>query len=60
MPDLNEKVKYSKTRLLNQHILGPQFENQDDMVKWMTAVQAKDFLSSLWAIGIRVKNACNI
>jgi hypothetical protein len=28
------------------------------MVKWMTAVQAQDFLSSLWAIGIRVKNAC--
>ena len=27
------------------------------MVRWMTAVQAQDFLSSLWAIGIRVKNA---
>jgi hypothetical protein len=24
----------------------------------MTAVQAQDFLSSLWAIGIRVKNSC--
>jgi len=45
-------------RLLNQHILGSQFEKPDDVVRWMTAVQAQDFLSSLWAIGIRVKNSC--
>ena len=44
-------------RLLNQHILGPQFGKPDDIVRWMTAVQAQDFLSSLWAIGIRVKNS---
>ncbi len=45
-------------RLLNQHILGQQFEKPEDMVRWMTAVQAQDFLSSLWAIGIRVRNVC--
>jgi hypothetical protein len=45
-------------RLLNQHILGKQFEKPDDIVSWMTAVQAQDFLSSLWAIGIRVRDVC--
>jgi hypothetical protein len=44
-------------RLLNQHITGPQFKKPSDMVRWMTAVQAQDFLSSLWA-RIRVKYAC--
>ena len=53
-----KKSSILKQRLLNQHILGSQFDNPDDMVRWMTAVQAQDFLSSLWAIGIRVKNAC--
>jgi Winged helix DNA-binding domain len=43
-------------RFLNQHINGQQFEKPDDMVRCMTAVQAQDFLSSLWAIGIRVRN----
>ena len=51
-----EKSNILMQRLLNQHILGEQFEKPDDMVGWMTAVQAQDFLSSLWAIGIRVKN----
>ena len=45
-------------RLVNQNILEPEFDKPDDLVRWMTAVQAQDFLSSLWAIGIRVKNAC--
>jgi Winged helix DNA-binding domain len=51
-----EKSNILMQRLLNQHILGGQFEKPEDMVRWMTAVQAQDFLSSLWAIGIRVKN----
>ena len=52
-----KKSSILRQRLLNQHILGSKFENPDDMVRWMTAVQAQDFLAALWAIGIRVKNS---
>jgi len=52
-----KKKDILKERLLNQHILGTLFEKPDDMVRWMGAVQAQNFLGSLWAIGIRVKNA---
>jgi Winged helix DNA-binding domain len=54
------KIDILKQRLLNQHILGSQFEKPDDMVRWMGAVQVQDFLGSLWAIGMRVKNARDI
>jgi hypothetical protein len=46
-----------KQRLLNQHISGDMFKNPEDMVRTMTAVQAQDFLGSLWGIGFRVRNA---
>jgi hypothetical protein len=45
-----------KQRLLNQHISGDMFEKPEDMVRTMTAVQAQNFLGSLWGIGFRVRN----
>ena len=51
------KRDISKQLLLNQRIMGALFEKPDDIVRWMGTVQAQDFLGSLWAIGIRVKNA---
>jgi hypothetical protein len=53
-----KKSNILRQRLLNQHILGSRFEKPNDAVRWMTAVQAQDFLASLWGIGIRVKNSC--
>jgi hypothetical protein len=53
-----KKSTILKQRLLNQHISGVLFKKPEDAVRWMTAVQAQDFLASLWAIGIRVKNSC--
>src|SRR6266487_3441278 len=46
-----------KYRLHNQQIARHAFENPGDVVKWLGAVQAQDYLNSLWAIGLRLKNA---
>lgn len=43
------------TRLYNQHILNARYSKAGDIVKWLGAVQAQDYLGSLWAIGLRLK-----
>ena len=44
-------------RLYNQHIAGTGFEKPGEVVKWLGAVQAQDYLGSLWAIALRMRNA---
>ena len=44
-------------RLYNQHITHPRFSEPHDIVKWLGAVQAQDYLGALWAIGLRLKNS---
>lgn len=44
-------------RLCNQHIAEATFEKPSDVVQWLGAVQAQDYLGSLWAIGLRMRNA---
>ncbi len=44
-------------RLHNQHIASTPFENPVDVVHWLVAVQAQDYLGSLWAVGLRMRNA---
>ncbi len=46
-----------RLRLHNQHIARPNFEKPDDVVRWLGAVQAQDYLGSLWAIGLRMRQA---
>ena len=53
MPELD--IAYQ--RLHNQHVSRSTFTKPEDVVRWMGAVQAQDFLYSLWAIGLRVRNA---
>ena len=50
---ITDLIKY---RLHNQQIAQHAFENPADVVKWLGAVQAQDYLNSLWAIGLRIKN----
>ena len=38
-------------QLYNQHIAGASFEKPGEMVQWLGAVQAQDYLGALWAIG---------
>jgi hypothetical protein len=46
-----------RLRLLNQHISSLKFTSPMEAVKWMGAVQAQDYLGSLWAVGLRVQNS---
>lgn len=47
----------ARSRLHNQRIAGAAFEKPGDVVAWMGAVQAQDYLGALWAIGLRMRNA---
>ncbi len=42
-------------RLHHQQIVAPGFTKPEEVVNWMGAVQAQDYLGSLWAIGLRMK-----
>lgn len=44
-------------RLFNQHIGGEKFKTPEEVVRWMGAMQAQDYLQSLWAIGLRTQAA---
>jgi hypothetical protein len=43
-------------RLAHQQISNHIFKNPGKLVSWMGAVQAQDYLNSLWAIGLRLEN----
>ena len=44
-------------RLANQGLIQPEFNSPAEVVHWMGAVQAQDYLSSLWEIGLRMRSA---
>lgn len=44
-------------RLQNQHLATPDFTSVADAVSWFGAVQAQDYLGSLWAVGQRMNQA---
>jgi len=44
-------------RLSNQRIDGEKFKKPEEVVTWMGAIQAQDYLQSLWAIGLRMQSA---
>ncbi len=44
-------------RLHAQHIAQASFEKPGDVVRWLGAVQAQDYLGSLWAVGLRMRQA---
>ncbi|MFL5627203.1 MAG: winged helix DNA-binding domain-containing protein [Ktedonobacteraceae bacterium] len=44
-------------RLHNQYIASATFEKPGDVVGWLGAVQAQDYLGALWAVGLRMRNA---
>ncbi len=47
----------AQQRLQQQHIAQADFEKPEDVVSWMGAIQAQDYLGALWAIGLRMKDA---
>ena len=44
-------------RLRNQRIAGAGFKRPGEVVAWLGAVQAQDYLGALWALGLRMKTA---
>ena len=44
-------------RLFNQRIAGEKFEKPEEVVRWLGAIQAQDYLQALWAIGLRLQSA---
>ena len=44
-------------RFYNQQIAHQKFNKPEHVVSWLGAVQAQDYRNSLWAIGLRTKNA---
>jgi Winged helix DNA-binding domain len=47
----------ARLRLHNQHIAGATSEKPGDVVAWLGAVQAQDYLGALWAVGLRMRSA---
>jgi hypothetical protein len=46
----------ARRRLHQQHIAETSLTRPADVVRWLGAVQAQDYLGSLWAIGLRMQN----
>ncbi|HEX2740263.1 MAG TPA: winged helix DNA-binding domain-containing protein [Rubrobacter sp.] len=42
---------------MNQRIHGEKREKPEDVVRWLGAVQAQDYMQALWAIGLRSTSA---
>lgn len=51
MPDV------ARTRLASQGISDPRFRTPHDVVSWLGAIQAQDYLGALWAVGLRMREA---
>lgn len=49
-----KKAVVSRYRLLNQQLLQPAFRTAGELVHWMGAMQAQDYLGAKWSIGLRV------
>ncbi len=44
-------------RLVSQQIAQPAFAHPNEIVAWLGAVQAQDYLGALWAVGLRTPGA---
>jgi hypothetical protein len=51
------RTDVARLRLHNQRIAYAATEKASDVVAWLGAVQAQDYLGALWAVGLRMRNA---
>jgi hypothetical protein len=51
------RVDIALQRLLSQQIAQPTFAHPSELVAWLGAVQAQDYLGALWAVGLRTPGA---
>ncbi|HEY3818246.1 MAG TPA: winged helix DNA-binding domain-containing protein [Polyangiaceae bacterium] len=52
-----DAVEVVRRRLRNQRLVAPKLDRPADVVRWLGAVQAQDYLGSLWGIGLRTTSA---
>jgi hypothetical protein len=52
-----DSLSIADRRLRNQRIAGDGFASPGEVVAWMGAVQAQDYLGALWALGLRMEMA---
>lgn len=57
MSERNRNLSIAHRRLRNQRIAGAGFASAGEVVAWMGAVQAQDYLGALWALGLRMETA---
>jgi hypothetical protein len=50
-------INIARQRLVNQQIAKPTFAHPSQVVQWLGAVQAQDYLGALWAVGLRLPGA---
>jgi Winged helix DNA-binding domain len=50
------KPDIAMQRLYNQGLEPPRFKDPSEVVAWLGAVQAQDYMSAKWALGLRVKD----
>ena len=50
-------VDITRYRMANQHIVQQTFASPGEVVAWLGAVQAQDYLGALWAVGLRTPGA---
>jgi hypothetical protein len=47
----------ARRRLYNQQISHPAFEQPEEVVRWLGAVQAQEYGPTLWSLGLRMRQA---
>jgi hypothetical protein len=52
--------RIAQLRLQRQGIVGAKFDSPAEVVAWFGAIQAQDYASSLWAIGLRMREATRV
>lgn len=53
----SEKFDIGMHRLHAQQLAEPRFDEASEVVRWLGAVQAQDYLGALWAIGLRLRSS---
>jgi hypothetical protein len=56
-PSARGVMNIARSRLRSQRITHTTLTSPTDVVRWLGAVQAQDYLGSLWAIGLRAGSA---
>lgn len=54
---MQNNTPIGQARLRSQQVARPAFATPGEVVAWLGAVQAQDYLGALWAVGLRVPGA---